>query len=250
MGFVVAASLLAAGAVWALRLIFAPELFAASSGATLGLDLLIVSATAGTGMVVSRGRWTRNLGWFLVAVELVLSVIMDLDAWGWVALVATLGTLVLLSGPWLASFLRQLPPTAAPPNAAVFLALGLLLTAGLVAIGTPAGMEPAHWLAAAASVIVALLYSRAMPLGLWAARTLVPLLIAVAAFFSPLLGGLLLGAGAVGMLVLAWSGPAALAVYSLIPTAAGVAVPPELVPPELLAAAGYDERGRKREEEK
>lgn len=248
MGFVIAGSLLVTGAAWALRLIFAPDLFATSSGVTLGLTLLLGSATAGAGMVVSRGRWARNLGWFLVAVELVLSMTMDLDAWGVVALVLTLGAVVLLAGPWLADFLRKLAPAAAPANAAVFLALGLLFTPGLVAVAAPAGMKPIHWLAAAGGLIGSWMYSRALPPGLWAARTLIPVLMAVAALFSAPAGAALLAAGAVGVLVLAWSAPAALAVYSLVPTAAGVAVPPELVPPELLAAAGYDERGRKREE--
>ncbi len=248
MGFLIAGALVGSGAIWALRLIGEPDLFADSSGAVLGLELLIVSATAGVGMVVSRGRWARNLGWLVIVAELALAAVMAFDNWGWVALAATLGTLVLLSGPWLEGFLRRLPPAEAPANVAVYLALGLLLLPGLVAVSAPAGLEPLHWIAAGAAAIGTWSYSRAMPVGLWGARTLIPVLLMVAALFSPPVGGLLLGIAAIAVLVSAWSRPAALAVYSLVPTATGVAVPPELVPAELLAAAGYDDRGRKREE--
>lgn len=248
MGFVSASSLVASGAIWAVRLILAPGPFAASSGTLLGLDLLVVSVAAAGGMVMSRGRWARNLGWLVVVAELVLAAVMDLDAWGWVALGATLATVVLLSGPWLSGFLRQLPPAEAPPLAAVFLALGLLVIPGVVAVSAPAGLEPIHWTAAGVSTICAWSYSRAHQLGLWAARMLVPLLLFLAsASLSPPGWGVLIAGGLV-VLALAWSRPASQAIYALVPTTTGVAVPPELVPAEVLAAAGYDERGRKREE--
>lgn len=250
MGFIIASSLLGSGALWALRLILAPGLFAFGSGATLGLDLLVVSAVAAAGMVISRGQWARNLGWFLVAVELVLAAVMEFDAWGLVTLVATVGSLILIAGPWLAAFLRQLPRADAPANSAILLALSLLLVPGIVAIANPAEMKPLHWLASAVGVGGTWAYSRAIPGGLWVARTLIPLSLLIAALFAPLAGGLLLVATAAGLLILAWSRGAAQAVHPLVRTTAGVAVPPELVPADLLAAAGYDERGRKREETK
>ncbi len=250
MGFLSAGSLVGSGAVWAGRLIFAPGLFAASSGALLGLDLLVVSIAAAGGMVVSRGRWARNLGWLVVAAELGLAATMDLDAWGWASLAATLVTVILLAGPWLTGFLRQLPSADAPPVVAIALALGLLMAPGVMAAAVPAGLEPIHWIAAGLAAICAWSYSRAHLLGLWAARILVPaLLLASAAFAAPAGRGLLI-VGGLTVLGLAWSKPAWQAVRQLVPTVPGVAVPPELVPNEVLAAAGYDERGRRREEVK
>lgn len=248
MGFVIAGTILATGSLWASRLILAPGLFADSSGAVLGLDLLAVSAVAAVGMILSRGRWSRNLGWFLVAAELGLLTVMAFDGWAWVALAATGTTLVLLSGPWPKRFLRQLPPAAAPAVIVVYLAIGLLLVPGLVAVANPAGMGAVHWVAAGVGVASGWAFSRALVVGLWAVRVVVPGVLIAAAVASPLFGGLALAVASVAILLLAWSRAAGLAVHALVSATTGVAVPPELVPAELLAAAGYDERGRKREE--
>ena len=68
-----------------------------------------------------------------------------------------------------------------------------------------------------------------------------------AALAAPPLGGgiVLVVTGAV-LAVLAWHGEASLAVIDLLPRpGGGVAVPPRLVPPDVLRPAGYDEDGRR-----
>ncbi len=124
------------------------------------------------------------------------------------------------------------------------LGLGLAAAPGLLAVSSPGGIEVVHWVAALVALATAWAFARALRVGLWSARVLVPIVLIGAAAASSL-PGLLLGlAAAIACVALAWSSPVNRAVTPLLATAAGVAVPPELVPPDLLAKAGYDDRGR------
>jgi hypothetical protein len=244
MGFIASGSVMLAGFVWGLRLISAPGPFADSSGALLAIGLVVVSAVSSLGMILSRGRWARRLGVAVLATEVVLALVMDLDQWGVIALAATLPAIGLVAGPWLDGFLRRLPPSEPIPPAAVALGLGLLAVPGLLALSSPGGIEVIHWVVAVLALATAWAFARALRVGLWSARVVIPIaLVGAALASSP--RGLLLGlALAVTCAVLAWSEPVDRAVTPLLATAAGVAVPPELVPPDLLAKAGYDDRGR------
>jgi hypothetical protein len=244
MGFVVSASVMLAGALWGLRLINAPAPFADSSGALLAVGLILVSAVSSLGMVLARGAWARRLSGALLAGQVALALVMDLDGWGFVALAGTVLAIGLVAGPWLDGFLRRLPPSEPIPPAAMALGLGLVAVPGVVAVSSPGGIEVAHWVAAVVSLATAWGFARAFRVGLWSARLMVPAALVGAAVASSL-PGLLVGlALAVACLALAWSPPVNRAVTPLLASAAGVAVPPELVPPDLLAKAGYDDRGR------
>ena len=244
MGFVASFSVMLAGLVWGLRLIDASAPFADSSGALLAIGLVVVSTVSSLGMVMARGVWARRVGGAVLATQVVLAFVMDLDLWGVIALTATLFAIGLVAGPWLDGFLRRLPPAEPIPAAAMALGLGLIAVPGLLAVSSPGGIELVHWVAALLALATAWAFARALRLGLWSARMLVPLvLIGAAVASSP--PGLFVGlALAMTCVALAWSGPVNRAVTPLLATGAGVGVPPELVPPDLLAKAGYDDRGR------
>ena len=244
MGFGAAGLLLLAGALWGLRLIFDPEPLADGAGALVAITMIVAAAVAALGLVLSRGRWARRFGLAVVAAQLALGVALEATVFGWVALAATAGALVLLGGPWLDSFLRQLPPADPPPAAAVALALGLVAVPGFLGLSAPGGVAWTHWAAALGALLTGWAFSRALPVGLWSGRLLVPVLVLGAGLQSPPAGlvGLALLALAIG--ALAWSPAATRAVHPLVPRAEGVAIPPQLVPSDLLARAGYDERGR------
>lgn len=245
MGFAVAAAVLATGAVWMLRLVLNPGEMAGDSATLLGLDLLLLSAVVSTGLVLSRGRWARNAAYLLIGAQLALTAVLGLDAWGWATLLASVAALALVAGPWLDGFLRRLPPADAAPTVATILAVGGLALPGLIAVANPGGLSPVHWAAAGIGLAATWMYSRAVAGGLWLMRLLVPAAMLVAAVVGNLAGGIVLSLAAAGVALLAWHRSAALAVDPLVPsTATGAAVPPELVPPDLLRAAGYDERGR------
>lgn len=249
-GFWVAAVVLVGAAVWATRLVLAPDYFADSSGSLLGLSLLAAAAVASLGIVLSHGRWARRLAVVVIAGQAGLAATMDLGVWGWTAVAATALSTVAIAGPWLDAYLRKLPPADAPPAAAVVLALGLVLSPAAVALSAPAGLTAWHWVAAGVLVGAAWSYSRALILGLWAARLLVPATLLIAAAASPAAGLVFLVAVAGSLGGLAWTGGAARAVTPLLPKPGrGVAVPPQLVPAELLAKAGYDESGRRIEKD-
>ncbi|MDH3538780.1 MAG: hypothetical protein OEP52_02195 [Acidimicrobiia bacterium] len=244
MGFIVSASVMLAGVAWGLRLINAPAPFADGSAALLAVGLVLVSAVSSVGMVLARGVWARRVGAGLLATQVALALVMDLDAWGVFTLAATLLAIGLVAGPWLDHFLRRLPPSEPIPSAAMALGLGLVATPGLLAVSSPGGIEMVHWTAALVALATAWAFTRALRIGLWSARVVVPLVLVAAAVASSL-PGLLVGLALAAIcLALAWSSPVNRAVTPLLAPAAGVAVPPELVPPDLLAKAGYDDRGR------
>ncbi len=244
MGFIAASSVLLAGSLWGLRLIAASEPFADGSGALLAVSMVITSAVASLGLVLARGRWARRLALAILATQVGLAMVMDLDAWGAITLAVTALSIGLVAGPWLDDFLRRLPPAEPLPAGAMALALGLVVGPGLLALSSPGGVEVMHWAAGLASLVTAWAFTRALRLGLWSARVAVPVLLVGAALVSTLPGMLVALAMAVTSAALAWSSPVNLAVTPLLTRAQGVAVPPELVPPDLLAGAGYDERGR------
>jgi len=244
MGFIASASVLVAGFVWGLRLINAAAPFDGGSGALLGVSLVVAAAVATLGLVVARGRWARRMALGLLAVQAGLAVAMDLAGWGILALAATAASIVLVAGPWLDRFLRRLPPAEPIPPAAMALGLGLVVVPGILAVTSPGGVEEVHWAAALFSLVTAWAFARALRVGLWSARVVVPLLLIAAAAASTLVGALVAVAMAVSAAALAWSAPVNRAVTPLLARADGVAVPPQLVPPELLARAGYDDRGR------
>ncbi len=210
----------------------------------MAVSVVIAAATACLGLVLARGRWARWLAAGVLVGQFALAVIMGLDVWTGIALSVTVVTGGFVAGPWLDAFLRQLPPADPLPGAAVALAIVLLFVPAALATAAPGGVGLLHWVAGLGALITGWAFARALVVGLWSARVLIPLLIVGAAFDSPTAGTV--GAVAVAGVVaaLAWMPGTARAVSPLVSAATGVAVPPELVPADLLARAGYDDRGR------
>ncbi|NNC93584.1 MAG: hypothetical protein HKN80_13960, partial [Acidimicrobiia bacterium] len=147
MGFIASASVMLAGVMWGLRLINAPGPFAESSGALLAVGLVLISAVSSLGMALARGVWARRVGAAVLAAQVALALVMDLDGWGMTTLAATLLAIGLIAGPWLDGFLRRLPPSEPIPSAAMALGLGLVAVPGVLAASSPGGIEAAHWVA-------------------------------------------------------------------------------------------------------
>jgi hypothetical protein len=215
--FVAAGALVVAAAAWLLELTFGKGgPFAPDSGVLLGVDLLLLSVVAATGVLLVHARWARRLAYCALAAEGALAVLMPVGPWWWVGLAATAAALMGVFGPWLDGWVRKLPSAAGPPTQAVLLALGLVALPGLVALSSPAGLTVWHWLFTALGVTTLWAYSRAHRAGLWAAR-LLPLVALPPALVSPW-GGAALLIGGTGVLArLAWTEPALLAVAPLVP---------------------------------
>ncbi len=242
-----ALALVAATAAWALALVFGEGPFEEGPAALLAADLLILATVTGVAMVLGRGLWTRRAAAFLLAGLLVLAAAQARDGWWWAGLAATVTGVVAVGGPWLSSRLRRDRRTDAPPSRVVGLVMGLLALPGLIAVAGPSAVPLFGWLLAGFAALAAWGYSRAWMPFVWILRSVLPLLGILAAIRLGLPGGLVLGLAVAGLTILAWTPEAMVAVVAP-PTrrAQPVPIPPELVPPNILDEAGYDERGRPR----
>jgi hypothetical protein len=242
---VIAVSLILASLAWALALVFGSGPFAASAAALLAIDLLLVGTVIAVGVVLSRGRWTRRAGSVLLGAEALLSVFLGINGWWIGAVVTTAASIASFTGPWLGRWLRKLPSAAGPSPRAVALALSLLAVPGLVAASSPGGVTLAGWVLSGFAVVSAWSYSRAWLTALWAIRTALPILGIIAAVGLTWPGGLALGLGVVMLTALAWAPDVLQAALIPRPTRVNpVAIPPELIPRDVLDAAGLDDRGR------
>lgn len=217
------------------------------SAAMLGAGGLLVLTIVGVaGMLLARARWSRlvllsgTVAWLAVAAASDRSAL-------WVVLVLVAATSVTaLSGPWLGRWLRRLP-SATGPSPVVF-ALLLSLTAAPAAVGlsSPGGVHPGPIAWSVWSLVLAVAVGRAAPGSLTAVRVVSPVLAVGAGIAAGLPGGLVIPAVAAVPTALAWRREVRVAVAQPAPTRSEtVPLPTELVPPEILAAAGLDDRGRR-----
>jgi hypothetical protein len=241
----ITAALPAAAVARAIDLAIDSSPLATDAGAVLAIGMVVLAIVASVGLVVARSRWARLLGLALGGLSLGLATVMDLDPSGWTALVLSTLAVLGLSGPWLTrGWLRHLPSATGPPPVAVAVVLGLLALPVVAALAGPGGLSSAAWVVVGLSTATAWGLSRALTPALWAARIAVPVA-ALGAGLISLPGGLAIIAAGGATTLGAWQRDVALAVSPLIQRGnPPVPVPPELVPPDLLEAAGFDDRGR------
>lgn len=244
--FVVAAALTAAALTTAVRLTLDPEPFADDAGALLAAGYVVLAVVAVAGVLLARARWSRYLGIGLGALGLGIGATMPLDALGIAAMALAGAASAGSAGPWLpAGWLRHRPHADGPPPAAVAVVLTLLTLPVAVALARPGGITPPDWALVGCGVALAFGVARAMAPALWLTRLGIgPLGIALG-IAGGLPGGLVAASIAVAATAAAWRPEVRLSVTPLAPLRSpGVPFPPELVPAEVLEAAGYDERGR------
>ena len=239
--FVGAGLTLAAGGIWAIGLIIA----GGTGRQTLGYSILLLAMVGALGMILSRGRWSLRLSLIVLALTAVLPLVSR-DGWWAIGSITAVLAFGVLSTKWGQTGLRKLPPAEPVPDQGVILPLYLLGVPGVVAV---LQLDDAGWTLTAWAVGVWLLaatYSRASQPALWFIRlALLPVTVIVGFSF-----GWIPGIAAVGAIALAtglaWHPQALVAVTDAAPRlVAPVSVPPELVPEDLMNAAGYDSSGRR-----
>lgn len=184
------------------------------------------------------------LGLGSLAVTGVIAVLRPVDVIWVVGVAVSALSLVAMLSPRLGASIRKLPSASGPPPRAVAPALILVATPCLIGL---AGNDATPWALLVVGVtapVVAFLYSRVIPGGLWCVRLVWPLL---SVALSPLLGwtaGLMTVTIAVVVAVIAWH-PTVKASYHP-PREVGTVfpIPPELAPQEVLDAAEIDDTGR------
>ncbi len=233
-----------ASLLWAARLGWEARPLSPGAGALLAVSLLVGATVAIAGLLVAGGRWARRFAMGMVALQLVTAVVLDPDSLWVAAVAASLLALAGLFGPW--PTVRRLPRADGPPARAVLIPLVLVVIPAVVALTAPRRVTGWGIGLAILALVLAGSYARAWSAALWVLRLAFPLLALPAILTAPRWGGTVLAAAVAGLVWLAWSGEARLAIAPLVsPPSAVYPIPPELTPPEILDAAGLDRRGRR-----
>jgi len=173
---------------------------------------LVFSIAALASLLLGRGRWTRYFAIGLLMAELLIALVADFDVWSIAALALSALALIGLFGPWLKGWIRERAGAGSPGVEPVLLVIGSFSLVPLVGLAAPDGLHPAHGVLGAVGVLLSWGYMKGNLWALLGLRFALPVLVAVAAFFSPAGGTVLLIATGAGLAYLAWTSTARLAV--------------------------------------
>ena len=223
-----------------------PKPYSEQSALLITIGLVALTLATVSGVLLARGRWSRWMSLVVAALWFMQGIIRSIDLPGVATIVAAVAAASIAAGPWLGRWLRRLPAVDAPPPAAAILLL--LLTGTPALIGFAAGGStpgPAGWILTAWSWLLALGLARAATPALWAGRFgHGPISVAGGLVLGLSTGSTVLIKAAIEVALL-WRRDLHLAVSPLLPQRASiVAIPPELMNPAVLEAAGLDDRGR------
>jgi len=214
--FVIAGSLIVSTIAWFIDLGTDPGRFATESAIVLGIGLLMFAAIAAAGLIFTGGQWARRLGMAVAIASLALGALRDPSWWAATAVVAASVALGGYLGPWLKGWVRERPSADGPGAKPTVLVLATLGLVPLVALASPAGLDPSHGVLAASAIGLAWGYTRTHLWGLWGLRLALPLLAVPAVIASPPAGGALITIAVAIVTWLAWSRDARLAVQPLM----------------------------------
>lgn len=236
---------LAAALVWLIALLFDAGSFTSHSTLLTGAGLLTIATTSVVGLIVVGARWAHRLAVVSVAATLVIGSVRPIDPIWWLGVISSAGAAAVLFLPITTGRIRRLPSAAGPPPAAVIPPLVLLampLVVGLTSVHT----RPLPALVVGLSApLFAYLYIRVIPGGLWGVRLLWPLL---SLGLSPGLGspaGVAAALAAITVAAFAWRPEVKTAYHPPREVGSTFPIPPEMTPPEVLDAAGIDEKGHR-----
>lgn len=237
---------LVAALVWTAALVAQSDPLSEIGALLTGVGLLITATVAVVGMVVSGGRWSHRLAIVSLGMTLALAALRPIDALWIGGLTLSALAFFMLFMPPVTSRIRKLPAAAGPPQAATVIPLILLAVPFLIGVSLDDGSSWAALVVGLTAPLTAFLFSRVIPGGLLAVRIIWP---ALALGLSPLLGlpaGILTGALALSIVMLAWRPDVKASFHPPAETGTTYPIPPELTPKEILDEAGLDERGRRR----
>lgn len=226
--YMIAALVFLAPAAWGLHLGLDPEPFALSSAAVIAIGLLLGGLISVAGLLLSRGRWAKNLARVVIAATLLLAVVVEPAPTYWGALGLSALATIGVTGPWLKGWVREFAAADGPGTRPILLVFGALALVPAVGVASPGGLEFTHGVLGGAAVLLGWAYARAEIWGLWGLRLALPIL-AIGSILQSPWGGRALLVTLVGAVVwLAWTSDARRAVQPLLDRLPGprVATPP------------------------
>ena len=242
--FLTAGLVLGAGLMWSLSVAFGTTPWTEGASAIIGADLILVTAIAVVALLLSPGRWVKNLITALGVVWAGLAVAIDVDIlWSAGLTLSVIGLALVWSRPMDTWLIGNTRPDRVPPKATI-LTLALIATPGMVGAAGFPDVTAGGWALAGVCAAIGWVYSRAIPAALWAVRLGLWILgIAAVLGLDPIAAaGLLLWVGAV--VALGWTSDARLAASPLFPRKVeAVSILPEMVPADLMESAGLDRKG-------
>lgn len=242
-GFLVVATSLACAAL----VVGEGVTLAPGAGALLAAVLIALAVIVTSGIMLARSRWSRWSAIGLLAACAVIVSLLDI-AWGWKAGVTAAAVIgALAAGRGSMGWFRKRPSAQGPPPESVALILSLVAFPAAIAAFNHDGISTLAVLGATVIAGAALVYTRSGVPSLWAMRALVPLGVGLAVAGTSFPIAVVVGVLGGALVAATWLPPVRQAAVPLIPLRSpGYKIPAELVPPEVLDAAGLDERGRRR----
>ena len=242
-----AASLpLLAALAWAWALVTLAGPWPRPAVVAIAADLVLLATVAVVGMILGRSRWARRLAAATATAGLALGAFVEFGAPWVVAAATSAAALGAVTGPWLKGWVRERPAALGPPEVAVVLEILLLAIPGIVGAAAVGGLGAAAIVGIAAAPLAAFWYAKTVKGAVVAVRLLYPAVAVVTGIFEGGVTGLVLAVVGVAAGALAWTSGVLVAARPLTTKARSVPIPAELTPPEILEAAGLDERGRRK----
>jgi hypothetical protein len=222
--------------------------WAADAAALIGASLVSLAAIAITGVLVASSRWGRWLSVGVAAVGPLLGVAVPIDVWWIVNLIGSAISITAFAGTVTSGVVRKLPRADGPTPRVVAFTLGLASTPLLVGVVSPDGLNAPEWMMAGTSALAALTYSKAIDYSLLGVRILYPIISLMAAAIAGWPRGIMWFLIGVAVTAVAWHRDIRLAVHPLADRGHAVSMLPEMVPGDILEAAGLDEHGRRKKQ--
>jgi hypothetical protein len=223
-----------------------PDPFSEQSAVLLAIGASLLTVTTVSGVALARGRWSRWMALVVSTLWFGEAIARPLDAAGVATIIVAVAAASIAAGPWLGRWLRHLPAVNAPAPTAVLLLLLLISTPATVGLITAGGRPgPAGWTLSVWSLLLALGLARAIPQALWAGRIgHLPVSIAGIVILG-VPAAIVIGTKMIIETTILWRRDLHLAVSPMISDRSpGIPIPPELVDPTIMKAAGLDDRGR------
>lgn len=240
--------ILLSGLLWAALVLFGTSPWAAGAASLVTMGFVIEAAVLVVAMLLSPGRWVRNAlafiggGWALTALLTPISFL-----WGLALATGVAGT-GLAWTRLLDEWFHPVKPDRVPTKATV-LTIGLVWLPGITGrLGAPE-VTVGGWILVVFGLVAGWAYARALNGSLGVVRlSLLPLGILAALGLAPWAATLLVASTAV-LTFLAWTPDARIAAEPPQPRRGKpVSILPEVTPPGLMEAAGYNRSGRPLEE--